>query len=184
MTMVNTKERYGMVSIALHWGMVLLLVAVFACIELRVLYAKGTEMRELLKQWHFMLGQCVLGLVALRLVLNLVQVTPEIVPSPNKLQKLAAQGMHLALFAFMIGLPLTGWLLLSAGGKPIPFFGLDLPSLIEASKPTAKALKEFHEYAGRAGYFLIGAHAVAALVHHHLLRDNTLLRMWPARNIK
>ena len=37
---------------------------------------------------------------------------------------------HLALYGFLLLTPLLGWLLLSAGGKPIPFFGLALPALI------------------------------------------------------
>ena len=42
--------------------------------------------------------------------------------------------MHLALYALMIGLPLLGWLTLSAAGKPIPFFSLELPALIGATR--------------------------------------------------
>jgi cytochrome b561 len=30
------------------------------------------------------------------------------------------------------------------------------------------------------GYFLIGTHALAALVHHYIKRDNALRRMLPA----
>jgi len=30
-----------------------------------------------------------------------------------------------------------------------------------------------------AGYYLIGLHALAALLHHYLIRDNTLQRMLP-----
>lgn len=44
----------------------------------------------------------------------------------HKLAKLA----HLALYGFLILTPLFGWLLLSAAGKPIPFFGLELPALL------------------------------------------------------
>jgi cytochrome b561 len=42
-------------------------------------------------------------------------------------------------------------------------------------------VKEVHETIGTIGYFLIGLHAAAALAHHYLWRDNTLLRMLPAR---
>ena len=87
----------------------------------------------------------------------------------------------LALYAIMIGMPLAGWLLLSAAGKPIPFFGLQLPALIGPDKALAGQIKEVHELVGTLGYFLIGAHAAAALFHHYIKRDNTLLRMLPAK---
>ena len=58
---------YGSLSIALHWVMLLLLIAVFATIELRGMFPKGSDPREAMKAWHFMLGLAVFGLVWLRL---------------------------------------------------------------------------------------------------------------------
>lgn len=81
----------------------------------------------------------------------------------------------------MVGMPLAGWLLLSAAGKPIPFFGLQLPALIGESKDLAGVIKEIHEIGGTVGYFLIGLHAAAALFHHYFLRDDTLRRMLPSQ---
>ena len=59
--------HYSRVSIALHWLMLVLLAAVFACIELRVNYPRGSDIREALKTWHFMLGLLVFVLVWVRL---------------------------------------------------------------------------------------------------------------------
>ena len=98
------------------------------------------------------------------------------------MQQLSAKLLHLALYALMIGMPLSGWLLLSASGKAIPFFGLELPALIGANKDLAKQLKELHEFVGTAGYYLIGLHALAAFYHHYFQRDNTLTRMLPERD--
>ena len=81
-------------------------------------------------------------------------------------------------------MPLLGWLLLSAKGKPIPFFGLQLPALIGTDKPLAENLEEIHEFIGTLGYYLIGLHTVAALAHHYFMRDDTLLRMLPSRDRK
>lgn len=178
----NTNDRYGTLSIGLHWLMLLLLVAVYATMELREIYPKGSDPREAMKTWHFMLGLVVLGLVGLRVLVRMTSgAVPRIAPAPAKLQQLSAAGIHLALYALMIGLPLLGWLILSAAGKPIPFFGLQLPALIEENKDLAKQLKEVHEVGGTVGYILVGVHAVAALVHHYLTKDNTLLRILPAR---
>lgn len=173
-------DRYGALSIGLHWFMLLLLVAVYACIELREFYPKGGETREALKAWHFMLGLSVLVLVVLRLVTRFMRPAPRIEPDPSIPQKLLAGLMHVMLYGLMIGMPIAGWLLLSAAGKPIPFFGLTLPALVEQSKGLAGLIKEVHEAGGTVGYFLIGAHAGAALFHHHFMRDNTLRRMLPS----
>jgi cytochrome b561 len=178
----NTNERYGSLSITMHWLMLLLLVAVYACIELRELFPKGSDPREALKTWHYMLGLSVFVLVWLRVVLNLSGPTPRIVPDQAPWQKLAARWMHVALYVLMIGMPLAGWLILSAEGKPIPFFGLQLPALVSENKGLADTIKEIHETGGTIGYYLIGLHAAAGLFHHYVKRDNTLIRMLPRRS--
>jgi cytochrome b561 len=48
----NTSARYGSLSIAMHWLMFLLIAAVYACIELRTQFARGSDIREALKVWH------------------------------------------------------------------------------------------------------------------------------------
>jgi cytochrome b561 len=181
MNMKNSTLRYGSLSIGIHWMMLLLFVAVYGTVELHELFAKGSNLREMLMTWHFMLGLLVFALVWLRLAARLSGPTPAILPEPPGLQQLSSKLLHLALYLLMIGMPLTGWLMLSAAGKPIPFFGLELPALIGENKDLGKQIKELHEIVGTTGYFLIGLHTVAALYHHYIKHDNTLTRMLPGR---
>jgi cytochrome b561 len=182
MNIRSTPDRYGNLSIALHWLMLLLLIAVYASILLREVYPKGSDPREALKMWHFMLGLCVFALVFLRIALRFVGRAPPKVPPPTRWQQLLANGMHLARYALLIAMPLLGWLVLSASGKPIPLFGLELPSIWPQDKELAGTLKSLHETIGELGYYLVGLHAVAALFHHYIVRDNTLLRMLPLKS--
>lgn len=177
----NTTTRYGSLSIGIHWLMLLLFIAVYGSIELRVLYEKGSDPREALKTWHFMLGLLVFALIWLRIAARFSGPTPNIQPAPDKVQQLSAKLLHLALYALMIGMPLTGWLVLSASGKIIPFFGLELPALIGENKDLAKQIKEVHEFVGTTGYFFLGLHVIASLYHHYIKRDNTLTRILPER---
>jgi cytochrome b561 len=178
----NTTDRYGSLSIALHWLMLLVLAAVYACIELREFYPRGSDPRNALKAWHFMLGLTVLVLVLVRIVARFLGPSPAIRPQPPKLQMLAARLLHLALYALMIGMPIAGWLILSAEGASIPFFGLELPALIGQDKELAEMIEDWHKTFGTVGYYLVGLHAAAALMHHYFVRDNTLLRMLPKRS--
>ena len=179
MGMTNTRDRYGTLSIAMHWLMFLLLVAVYACMELREFYPKGSDPREALKSWHFTLGITVFGLVWLRLALRLFQAVPAITPQPARWQDILGKLVHLALYAFMIGMPVLGWLILSGEGKPVPFYGLELPGLIAENEALAESIEEIHTTIGELGYYLIGLHTLAALFHHYFLKDNTLKRMLP-----
>jgi cytochrome b561 len=164
---------------ALHWLLLLLLAAVYASMGLKGLLPKGSASREAMATWHYMLGLAVFVLVWLRLVVRLCGPTPAIAPAPPAWQHAVASGMHVALYALMIGVPLLGWLTLSAKGKPVPFFGLAFPALIGAHKDTAQQLKDLHETCGTVGYGLIAGHAVVALWHHYGRRDNALQLMLP-----
>ena len=181
MSWKNTPSRYGSLATGIHWLMLLLFVAVYATIDLRGLFEKGSDPREALKTWHFMLGMLVFVLVWLRIAARFPGSTPDIHPEPARIQMLSAKLLHLALYGLMIGMPLTGWLLLSASGKVIPFFGLELPALIGADKELAKQIKEVHEFVGTTGYYLIGLHVAAALYHHFIKQDDTLTRILPER---
>jgi cytochrome b561 len=164
---------------ALHWLMLLLIASVYASMALKGLFPKGSASREAMATWHYILGLAVFGLVWVRLTVRLWGPTPALAPAPPAWQHTVAAGMHVALYALMIGVPVLGWLTLSAKGKPVPFFGLALPAFIGAHQDTAQQLKDLHEACGTVGYALIACHAVAALWHHTVMRDNAPQLMLP-----
>lgn len=176
----NQSDRYSKLSITLHWLMVLIIAAVFATIELRSNFPRGSDIREGLKAWHFMLGLSILGLVIVRIAARVMTPSPAELPEPAW-RKWTSKVTHLALYALMLGMPIAGWVILSAAGKPIPFFGLELPPLVGPNKDLAGQIKELHELGAEIGLWLVGLHALAALFHHYVLKDGVLLRMMPRR---
>ncbi len=176
----NSGSRYGLPVIALHWLMLVLIAAVYASMELRGFAPRGSALRAGMKSLHFALGLSVLALVAVRLCVRwMAGAEPPIAPPLSRWPALGARLMHVALYALMIAAPLLGWLTLSAAGKPVDLFGFALPLLTGVDAALAHSLKELHESLATAGYALIGLHAAAALLHHYVMRDNTLVRMLP-----
>lgn len=171
------RVKFSPAMIWLHWIVLILIVATYASIDLSDLFAKGSASRDFVKKLHFTLGLSVFALVAIRLLVRVGSQTPAILPKPPRWQEVMSTLTHILLYVFMIGMPLLGWLALSALGKPIPFFGLELPALIGPDKAFGKQLEHLHEFIGECGYYLIGLHAVAALFHHYVMKDNTLVRM-------
>lgn len=179
----HTSKNYSRPLIALHWLTLLLLIAVYALIELHDYAPRGSALRAGMKTWHFMLGLTVLALLPIRLILRTAGgARPPIHPEPPAWQETLAKLMHLALYVFLLAMPILGWCTLSAKGQVIPFFGLHLPSLLAADKPLGHQLQEIHETIGTIGYYLIGLHAAAALFHHYWSGDNTMRRMLPRRS--
>lgn len=178
-TAEKLPTRYHTASIILHWLMLILIVAVYCLIELRGWVPKETGLRPEMKNWHFILGLSVLALIWIRLAIRVMTPTPAITPPPHLVQLRVGQAAHWLLYLFMIAMPILGWLYLNAAGKPIPLFGFDLPILIDADKSLARDFIKLHETIGKAAYFLIALHAAAALYHHYIMKDDTLVRMMP-----
>ncbi|HEX7013494.1 MAG TPA: cytochrome b [Steroidobacteraceae bacterium] len=176
---MTPAQRYSGVSVALHWLMLALLIGVYASIELREMFPRGSEPRELFKAWHFTLGLTVFVLVWVRLAAKILGNRPPIEPPAPKWQMLIAQIVELALYGLMIVLPLLGWLTLSAEGEAISFFGLHVPPLVSENEELAERIEGVHVVLATSGYFLVGLHTLAALYHHYVRRDNTLKRMLP-----
>jgi superoxide oxidase len=173
--------RYAPISIALHWVMLLLIAAAYTCILLRENFERGTDLREGLKTWHFMLGLTILLLVLVRIAARLLTAKPQNSSGPRSWQMHLSRGVHGGLYAFMLVMPLLGWTILSAEGKLIPFYGLELFPLVGTDKALGDQVQDIHETIGTIGYYLIGIHAAAALVHHYFYKDDTLRRMLPGR---
>jgi cytochrome b561 len=161
--------------------MALLIAAAYATIELRELFPRGSDPREALKAWHYAIGLSIFALLWVRLLIRLFLGAPQSESPLPRWQKLASGTVHLGLYAFMLGMPLLGWLTLSAEGDPVIWFGVALPPLVGESEALAERFEELHETLGTVGYVLVGVHAAAALIHHYLLKDRVLAAMLPAR---
>jgi len=176
----NDTHHYSSASIALHWAMVLLVVAAYATAESRELFAHGSLQRAGLATAHAFVGLAVFVLVFARLALR-AGPRPAIVPAPSRLQTRLAIAMHVLLYAFLIAMPLLGWLLVSAEGTDVTLGAFRLPALVPRDPALAHVVEEIHEGVATVGYALVGGHAAAALAHHYLLRDDALVRMLPWR---
>lgn len=178
----NSEGRYGAVAMALHWLMALLLGALVVLgLFMTRLPDVGFDTRKIaLILYHKHLGVLALLLVTLRVLWRVGNVLPRLVEGLPDWQKVAARLVHLCFYALMLALPLTGWLMSSATGISVSFFGLfTLPDLVSYDDRLFRTLVDVHRYLGYALVACMAVHIGAALRHHWLLRDNTLKKMLP-----
>lgn len=173
----SLTPRYSKASVGMHWLMVLAFVGVYVAVNLIDAFAEDSEGQKTVAMLHFSFGLLVLGLVWLRLAFRLLGTTPPIVPALPMWQDRLARLGHFLLYVLMIAMPLLGWAARSAYGKVIPFFGLQLPALLSVNEALGDQILAVHGWLGLLGYFLIGGHAMLALYHHYVVKDNTLRRM-------
>ncbi len=173
-------QTYPAISQILHWLMVVVIVALLT-IGWGLDLIHG-EIKPLILLIHTSLGVGIFGLFFVRLINRMMAPPPPLVQELSPLVKLAAESAHVALYVFMLVMPLSGWMLVSAMGRPPVLFGLiPLPALFPKTTALVPLLREIH---GNSALFLVGfilAHAGAAFYHHFIRKDETLLRMLPKR---
>lgn len=181
MSLRNTDDRYGAVARALHWGMFLVIAAMCLAVEARGWLPKDDPLRGGLMFFHKSCGVLVFGLVWARLAWRAANPVPALPAGPGW-QHLAAHAGHLALYALMIGMPVTGYLTSAWAGRAVPFFGLfELPLAVDANEALGHTVKEIHEAGATVLYIVVAVHVAAALWHHFVQKDTVLTRMLPQR---
>jgi cytochrome b561 len=185
--MATRSNRYTAVAIVLHW---LIAAGVLALIAIGLTMAHGTiaaATKFKLFQLHKSVGITVLGLILVRIVWRLGHRPPPHPDSMPPIEQTAASVAHFVFYLLLLGLPLTGWALVSVSPINIPtvLFGLArwphiwfLASLHNKA-PVAAALDYVHAYGAWALLALIFLHVGAALRHHFFVGDDILGRMLP-----
>lgn len=103
----------------------------------------------------------------------------------KKMEKLLAHLGHWLLYALIIAMPLSGWVMSSASGFPVSVFGwFVLPDLVAPDMSLKALMLDVHEYMAYAIIALVSVHVLAALLHHFYYKDNVLLRMLPLGKVE
>jgi len=180
MSLKNTTERWGPVSQLLHWTIALLLVAI-SVIGLVMSDMPNTPDKIRVYALHKSLGLTVLALAVVRLAWRAYAGAPAPLPAPRWQHRIASL-THVAMYALIFAMPISGWLMNSWAGYPLQWFGLfNLPRVVGRDEALHEVAEELHE----AGFWLllvlVLAHAGAAFYHHLFQHDTTLARMLPRR---
>jgi cytochrome b561 len=179
MTLKSTRQQWSGIGKTLHW-LVAALILVMAYLGLTMGDLPNGPDKIATYALHKSIGLSILALAVLRLGWRLYAGAPEEVPGTPRWQARIATMTHVALYALLLALPLTGWLLNSAAGFPLQWFGLfNLPSLAARDEALHALSVEVHELLFWALAVLVVMHAAAALYHHLFLGDATLARMLP-----
>ena len=173
----NSTEGYGKIQIIFHW---LSAIIVFG------LFGLGLWMMDLnyYSEWyrtapdlHKSIGLTLLILTICRVIWKLVNPSPKAL-STNKIENKIAKVAHLALYLLMFAIMISGYLISTADGRGIDWFWLfEVPSMGEFIPQQEEVAGDIHEILAYSLIGLVVFHAIAALKHHFINKDKTLVRM-------
>ncbi|RPE66374.1 cytochrome b561 [Pacificibacter maritimus] len=180
--MTNTKNSYGGLARFFHWAIALLILTAFALGIIGDNMPRNAETVDTLKTLysvHKTVGVTVFILAVLRIIWAIVQPRPVPLHPEKKLETLAAEVMHWALYGALVVVPLSGWVMHAAevGFANIWWpFGQGLP-FVPKSEAVSHAAGAVH---GVAVFVLLGAvvaHIAGAVKHVVIDKDDTMARM-------
>jgi cytochrome b561 len=171
------QKKYSSFAVLLHWVMALLIFSAWSiAIAIDDMPLSPTRITGL--SWHKWLGATIFFLVLVRLMWRSTHPAPPLTIKMPAWQEKAMHLTHWGLYALMLIVPVVGWLMSSAKGYTVNYFGLfELPDLVEKDKALGHLLKEIHEVLANSLMLLVGLHIAAALKHQWVDRDGLLSRM-------
>jgi cytochrome b561 len=187
----NTADGYGLVAVTLHWLIALLFLFSYVTIfapELLGFESGAVRGPPAALSVHQAVGISIFVFAVIRLAWRFANTQPMEDPAPAW-QHWAARAVHVLLYLGMFLMPLTGYL----GTRGPTSFGLfQLPTFNSTAiydtvvvgwmgmdwDSFEAPLDAFHHFVGgNLLWMLILLHVAAAIYHHMVMRDRTLMRM-------
>ncbi|MFE8072194.1 cytochrome b [Marinobacteraceae bacterium S3BR75-40.1] len=175
---LNGPDRYGVIPIALHWVTAVAVVALFAAGLYMVELDYYHPWYNALPHWHRSIGLLLAMLVLLRLVVRACSRPPEPMVEHSAFERVAAPIAHAVLYLLLLAMFASGYLLSTAEGRGIAVFNwFEVPAATGPVDGMEDSAGEVHEWVAWSLIVLAGGHALAALKHHFIDKDRTLMRM-------
>jgi cytochrome b561 len=174
-------DRYDNIAILSHWLIATLIVANVGLAWSLDSLDHHSPIHDRILTVHKSVGTTILLLAVLRLGWRWTHPAPPLPATIALWRRVAARADQGLLYGLLFIMPLSGLIDAGAFSQPVHYFFLfDLPPLVGHDEPLGHAAFAIHKAAAVALYGLLLLHAVAALHHHYVLKDDVLRRMLPA----
>lgn len=175
--MKNSDTSFGIVNIVIHWVTALLVFGLFGVGLWMVDLSYYSEWYRTAPDLHKSFGLTLLALTLFRIVWKLANPSPKTLSS-NKLETIAGKLAHFGIYALLLTIMVSGYLISTADGRGIEWFWLfEVASLGEFVPNQEDIAGDIHEWAAYILIGLVAVHMIAALKHHFIDKDKTLVRM-------
>jgi cytochrome b561 len=173
----DDRTRYDGFAVMLHWLTVLLVLAQFGLAELWDFAARPT--RHLMIVAHMSFGILLALVLIVRIAWRLMP-GHQVSTAESGWVEIASKMVHYLLYGLLAAEAVLGFVLRWSGNEAMSFFGLLIPPpFAPFSRQAHGFIQDAHEWIGWAIIILAAGHALAALFHHFVLRDDVLWRMLP-----
>ena len=171
--------KHSRAAVGLHW---ITALAVFGmlCVGFWMVGLPLGLLKLKVYAWHKWIGMAVLALTVARLLWRWRHPPPALPGSLRDWERRLAPIAHWTLFILLLAMPLSGWMMNSAAGVGLYWFGyIPIPDLVPRDPDLFAALKTVHKVFSRLLIAVVALHVGAVIYHDVLRRDGVFRRMWP-----
>lgn len=171
--------KHSQTAIGLHWITALAVLGLLG-VGLWMVGLPLGLLKLKVYAWHKWIGMAVLALTVARLLWRWRHPPPALPGSLRDWERRLAPIAHWTLFALLLAMPLSGWMMNSAAGVGLYWFGyIPIPDLVPRDSDLFAALKTVHKVLSRLLIAVVILHVAAVIYHDVLRRDGVFRRMWP-----
>ncbi len=174
--MDTSVENYNIITRVIHWLSALCIVGLFAVGLWMVDLSYYSEWYRTAPHYHRSIGILLAIVTLFRIVWKHMSASPK--PEGKAFEIVTAKLTHSAMYLLLITIFATGYLISTSDGRGIEVFDwFTVPGAGELFPNQSDLAGEIHFYAAWAVILIAGLHALAALKHHFIDKDNTLRKM-------
>lgn len=174
----NTTQRFGLVSIVLHWSVAIVVYGMFALGLWMVTLSYYSGWYHQAPEIHKSIGILLMMGLVVRVIWRAVSPPPAALASYSRTTRIAAAAGHVLLYLLLFAILISGYLISTADGKPISVFGwFEVPATLSDAGAQADLAGQIHLWLAWGVVVLSALHALAAIKHHFIDKDDTLRRM-------
>ncbi len=183
MKIYNTKNGFGAIAILLHWLVAIAIIGLFILGKYMLsldyydpFYHKGPW-------WHKSFGLLVVIMLLTRIVWKAINPNVGALPSHKSWEIRLSSMIKWLMYILMILACISGYMISTAEDAGVSFFELfEVPAIVANGESQAQLAGAIHEYSTLTLIILASLHLLAALKHHFIDKDNTLLRIISTKN--
>jgi len=178
MQLRNTTQRFGIVSIVLHWSVAIAVYGMFALGLWMVTLSYYDGWYHQAPEIHKSVGILLMMGLVIRVIWRAVSPPPAALASYSRTTRIAAVAAHGPLYLTLFAILISGYLISTADGKPVSVFGwFDVPATLSDAGAQVDLAGQIHLWLAWGMVTLSVLHALAAIKHHFIDKDDTLRRM-------
>ncbi|MFM2580766.1 cytochrome b [Vibrio fortis] len=174
--MSNNVKNYNPIARLLHWVSALTIFGLFGVGLWMVDLSYYSEWYKTAPDWHRSIGIILAAVTLFRLIWKIVTASPSV--EGKSYEVVAAKAAHGFMYLNLLALFVSGYLISTSDGRGIDVFNwFTVPSMGELFANQSDLAGTVHYYAAWVLIVLASVHALAAIKHHIIDKDDTLRKM-------